>query len=158
MSLSIVFDELKTMSAANISNPICIGTTTIKVDNHDSTSSRGDGSLYQGIINLKRIHRGLNEYGYEPVLRNGKDRGDIGVGRHDDLITLMHHPHLDIGSKDQCQRIETVATTDTATSTDVFCILFFELPRGLTFQIPTGLNHTVYCGLQFFLIRCVDLS
>ena len=101
VGLGIVLDEFQAVLTANLPYPIRIGTAAVEMDNHDGSGTRGDGLLDKGIVNLKRGWRGLYEDGLEAVLGNGENRGDKGIGGHDDFIALLHHPHLDIGSQNQ---------------------------------------------------------
>ena len=55
MSLCIVFYQFKTIALANIANTLRIGTNAIEVDNQQSPCTRGDGTLYLCIVNLKGI-------------------------------------------------------------------------------------------------------
>ena len=119
MGLGIVFNQLEVMAAADIPYPIGIGTTTVKMNDHHGPGSRGDSLFYQAFVDLKGFRIGLHEYRLEAVFGDREDARDIGVGWYDDLITLFHHPHVDIGTENQCQRIQAVGTADTVARTDI---------------------------------------
>ena len=136
MGLGIVLDEFQAVLAANLPYSVRIGTATVEVDYHDSAGTGRDGLLDERIIDLQGIYGGFDKYRSKAIFSNGKDGGDIGVGRHDDLVALLHHAHLLVGSQNQRQRIESVGTTHTMFSTYICRIVLFEPTGGLAFQIP----------------------
>ena len=89
------------MLAANLPYPIRIGTAAVEMDYHDGSGTRGDGLFDKDIVDLERFWRGFYKYGLEAVLGDSEDRGDKGIGRHDDFIACLHHTHLDISSQNQ---------------------------------------------------------
>ena len=91
VGLSIILDEKEVVATADVGNTLCVGTTSIEVDNHHGTGTRRDGLLYQGVVNLESVDTGLHQHGLQPVLSNGEDRSYVGVGRDDDLVALPQH-------------------------------------------------------------------
>ena len=143
MGLGVVFDELQAIIAADIANARGIGTAAIEMDDHDGSGARGDGLFDQRIIDLQGFGRRLDQYRLQAALRDSEYRSDIGICRHDDFIALFHHAHLDIGSQDQSQRIEPVATANAVFSPNIGRISLFETTGIVAFEIPTATQHFV---------------
>ena len=156
MSLGIIFDEFQMMMPADVPNQGSIGATTIEMDNHDSACAWGDGTLYLCIVNLKRIEGRLHENGFQPTLSNSEDRGDVGIGRHDDLIPRLHHAHLDISAKNKGQGIETITATYAETGTDIIGIVLLKAARGLSFQIPSAVEYATDSLTNLCIIQVID--
>ena len=121
-------------------NALRIGTTAIEMDNHHGTGARSDGLLYQGIIYLQGVEAGLHQHRLQTVLGDRKDGGDVGVGRHDDLVTLLQHIIIYVRTEEKCEGIEAVGYADTVLRADELCIFSLETLRSLATQIPAGVN------------------
>ena len=128
---------------ADVSNTLGIGTETIKMDDHYGTSTGGDGLLYEAVVDLEGVRVGLDKHRLETAFSDREDTSDIGIGWHDDLIAGGHHPHLDIGTENKCQSIESVSTADTVARADVVGVMLFELSRGLTPEIPAAMQYLI---------------
>ena len=89
------------------------------------------------------------------VLRDGKDAGDISVGRHDDLIPYPHHTHLDVGSQNQRQRIEAVAASNAMLRADIRGISLLKRSRGLSLEIPPAVEHTTNGRTNLRIVQVV---
>ena len=144
------------MLATDIPYPIGIGATTIKMNNHDGAGARGDGCLYQRIVNLQGIDGWLYQYGGESALCDGEDRCDIGVGRHDDLVALLYNAQFDVGTKDKRKRIETIGATYTILCANILSIVLFKLASGFTFQIPATIQYTTDSRTNLCIVQLVD--
>ena len=141
--LSIVLNEFQTIPGTNLPYPVGIGTTTIEMDYHEGFRPLCDGLLDKRVVDLQSIDGRLDKHRFQAILRDGKNRGDICVGRYDDLIALHHHAQLHIGPEDERQGIEAVATADAVARADILCIMLLKLPRGLSLEIPSALQHLV---------------
>ena len=157
MGLGIVFNQLEMMTTADIPYPIGIGTATVKMNDHHGPGSSGNGLFYQPFVNLKGIGIRLHEYRLEAVFGDREDARDIGVGRHDDLIALFHHTHIDIGAENQCQRIQTVGAADTVARTNIVGIVLFKAPRSLSTQIPPTVEHTADSVANLVIVASIHL-
>jgi hypothetical protein len=143
MRLGVILDKLQTIATAKIPYPIGIGTTAVEMDNHDGTSAGSEGLLNEAVVNLQRRDVGLDENGCETVLGDGKDGGDIGVGRHDDFVAVAQASKFLIGSQDECQRIEAVGATHAVLRSNICSIVFLEASRCLASKVPPTLQHLV---------------
>jgi hypothetical protein len=143
MRLGIVFDKFKAVFLTESPYPISIGTTTIEMNYHDGSGARGDCLLDESVVNLERSDVGLYKNGLETVLRNSEDAGNISIGRYDDFIPLVHDPELLIGSEYECQGIKAIATTYAVPGTDILCIVQLKAFGGLSFKIPSTLQHLI---------------
>ena len=143
MSLGIILNEFQPMLATDIPYPIRIGTASIEMDNHNGTSARGDGLFDEDIVYLERIDVRLYKHRLKAVLCNGEDGSDIGIGWHDDFVTLLHHAHLNISTENQCQGIEAIAATNTIAYTNIVSIGLLEATGIVALQIPTTLQHLI---------------
>ena len=89
MRLSIVLDEQQIVLVAQVAYMLCVGAAAVEVNNHDGACAGCDGLLYQGVVDLQCLGIGLHEDGLQAVVGDGKDAGDVGVGRHDDLVAFV---------------------------------------------------------------------
>ena len=60
------------------------------------------------------------------------------VGRHDDLVALVHHPQFDISTQDEPQRIEAIAAADAVARADIVGIILLEALHGFPLQIASA--------------------
>ena len=149
--LGIVLDEFEVVFPAQLPYPIGIGTAAIEVDNHDGTGARGDGLFDELVVNLQRVDVGLYEDGLETVFRNGKDAGDIGIGRYNDFVALVEDAHLHIGTEDEGEGIEAIATAYAVLGADILGIVLFEATGSLTLEVPPTLQPLVGSMLVGFV-------
>ena len=126
------------------------------MDDHDGLRALRDGLLDEPFVNLQRVDVGLDEHRLQSILGDGKDGSDESIGRHDDLVVRLHHPHLDVCSIDERQRIQPVGHSDAVTRADVPGILLLEGSCGLTLQIPSGAYHIVGSSSNLICILPVD--
>ena len=96
--LCVILNQQQVVPFAQLTDTFCIGTTAIEMHNHDSPSMRSDGLPDLRIINLQGISIWLYKYRLQPIIRDGQDTGNIGIGRHNHLIPLVQQPHLQIGA------------------------------------------------------------
>ena len=151
MRLGIVLDKSEVVATADVPYPIRIGATAVEVDYHHGTGAGRNGLLYLAIVYLERLDVRLYQDGAQSVFGNGQNRGYVGIGRHDDLVALLHGTHFLIGSEDERQGIESVGTTHTMTSADVGSIVFLKLSGSLSLEIPAPTEHTTD-GLPYLLL------
>ena len=111
--------------------------------------------LNKVIVNLQRMDIRLHQHRFEVILSNGKDRGNIRISRYDDLVTLLHHAHLLIGTEDKCQGIESIPTPDAVASADILSIMLFEPLRSISFEIPSTLKHISHSLPHLLLVRSI---
>ena len=89
MCLRIVLDEQQVVLLAQVTYMLCIGAAAVEVNNHDGACAGCDGLLYQGVVDLQCLGIGLHEDGPQAVVGDGKDAGDVGVGRYDDFVAFV---------------------------------------------------------------------
>ena len=141
MSLSVVLDEFKMIFLAQSPNPFRISTATIEMDNHDSLGARGDSLLDERVINQESVETRLYQHRLQAVLRNGENRSDERIGRHDNLVAIAELAHLHICSENQRQSIESISHADAMSRADITGIIVFELLGHLPLEIPAAINH-----------------
>jgi hypothetical protein len=151
MRLSIIFDEFEVVFLAELPYPISIGATAIEMDYHHSSGTLGDSLLDETVVNLKSIDIRFYENRSETILCNGEDAGDIGIGRYDDFVTLLHKSHFLISTEDERECIKSIATTYAMTCTDILGIVLFEATGSLTLEVPPTLQHLVGSMLVGFV-------
>ena len=115
------------------------------MNDHDGARALGEVLLKQRVVNLKGVPSRLNEHRPQPVLADGEDGGNIGVGRHHDLVALTQQSHLQIGAVDERQRIEAVANAYAMARADVRRVFRLEGLHLLTLQEPPRVDHPPYC-------------
>lgn len=76
------------MAMTEIGNLMRHGTTTIEMHQQHSMRAVTDMILKLAVIKLKRINSWFHEYRFQSVFSDGEDRSYIGIGRHDDFITI----------------------------------------------------------------------
>ena len=148
MCLRIVLDEQKVVLVAQVAYMLCIGAAAVEVDDEDGACAGCDGLLYQGVVDLQCLGIGLHEDGFQAVVGDGKDAGDVGVGRYDDLVALVQNSHLDVGTEDEAQGIKAVAAADGMAAADIAGIGLFEAAGLLATEIPSRA-----CGTQHGLLN-----
>ena len=139
MRLRIILNKSEVMALTYIFYLFRIGATAVEVNNHEGSGALGDGWLDEGIVDLEGIDIGLYEDGLQATVGDGEDGGDVGVGGHDDLVTLLHDTHLDVGTEDEFQRIKAVAAADAVAGSDIVGIVLLKLPCSLATQVPAAL-------------------
>ena len=105
MTLCTIFYQLQIVLLTDLTNLISICQTAIKVNNCNSLSLRSDGSLNQVIINLKGIRLRLYKYRHKIILSNCKNSSNICISRHDDFISRLHDPHLNVRTENPYKSI-----------------------------------------------------
>ena len=111
------------------------------MDNGDSLGSGCDQPFDALIIYLQRVGLRLAKDGYQSIFRNRQDRGDIGIGRHNDLIARLHDAHLDIGTEDPDECIKAVGTTDGILGSDKRGVVGFKLFVLLALEVPSPIDN-----------------
>ena len=132
MSLRVVLDEFQAMLPAYLPYPIGIGTATIEVDYHDGTSMRSNSLFYECIIDLERIDIGFDKDRHKVIFRNREYAGNIRIGRHDNLVAILHGTQFLVCTQYQRQCIQSVATTNAVFSTNILGIVLFKTLRSIT--------------------------
>ena len=89
MSLRIILDEYQMTTMTEVGNLLRHGTTTIEMHQQYGTRAVTKMSLKLTVIKFKRINSWFHEYRFQSVFSDGKDRSYIGIGRHDDFITIL---------------------------------------------------------------------
>ena len=140
------------MVVADGGNAVRHGATAIEMDEQDGFCPRRYRTLYKGVIDLQRMDAWLNQYGFEPVLRDRKDRRNVSIGRNDDLVAVLQPSQFFVSSEDERQGIEPVAAADAIRCTDILCVIGFKPPRRFALQIPATLNNLLHGGLYFGLM------
>ena len=111
--------------------------------------------LDEAVVYFQRVDVRLHQYWLQTVLRDSQDRGDISVGRHDDLVALVHQSHLHVSPVYQCQRVQPVADTYTVACANIFGIVLFKSSIRLALQIPTRADHLLYSLLYLVSILLI---
>jgi hypothetical protein len=143
VGLRIILDEFEVVFLAELPYPISIGATAIEMDYHNSSGTLGDSLLDETVVNLKSIDIRFYENRSETILCNGEDAGDIGIGRYDDFVTLLHKSHFLISTEDERECIKSIATTYTMTCADILGIVLLKTAGSLAFEVPPTLQHFV---------------
>ena len=154
MRLGIVLHQLQVIFLANRSNIYIISISSIKMHEQDSLGTLRDGSFYPRTIQIQRVRARLHEDRLQPILRYRQDRSDISVGRHDDLITHLHHAHLNISTEDEGQGIQSIPHAYTLARTNVSGIVFLEVFHLIAEQVPSRIDHPSYRLVNLFGMTC----
>ena len=75
---------------------------------HDAPGFIGDVALDEILVDLQCLWVGFYEDRNQSHTRDGKNGGNIGVGRHQDLITLMELTNSHFSHQNQFESIQSV--------------------------------------------------
>ena len=142
VGLSVVLKEEEVVAAADVGDAGSVRAAAVEMDEHNGSRAWCDGLLDDGIVDLKSVDAWLNENGAKTVLCDGKDGGDVGVGRNDDFVARLHDTQFDVGTENPYQRIQAVGTAYGVFGADKPCIIRFEAFVFLALQVPTAVYHT----------------
>ena len=67
---------------------------SVEVDEHDGSRVRGDGLFDEVVVYLQRVDVRFDENRCQSVFGDGKDGGDKGVCRHDDLVAFLQYTFI----------------------------------------------------------------
>ena len=118
------------MSLADGGDPLRVGTAAIKVYDEDGFGAGGDGLLNQRVVQLQRMNVWLYQHGLQPILGDGQNAGNVGVGWHNDLVAGVHHSEFDISTIDEGERIKSVCHADAVACSDVVGIVGLKVADG----------------------------
>ena len=139
MRLRIILDKFQIETLTDFPYLFRIGAAAVEVNNHEGSGALGDGWLDEGVVDLEGVDVGLYEDGLQATVGDGEDGGDVGVGWHDDLVTLLHDTHLDAGTEDEFQRIKAVAAADAVAGANILGVVLLKLSCSLATQVPAAL-------------------
>ena len=89
-------------------------------------------------------------------MRDGRDRSDEGVCRHDDLVATCHHAEGHVGLEYDVDGIESVANADAELGADEGSVFLLEAEERLTPDIPSGVNDPGDSRLDLLIVEGVD--
>ena len=110
--------------------------------------------LDKAVVYLESVPSRLHKHRLEAVLGNGENGGNVGIGRHYNLVAILQHSHLLVGTKYEGKGIETVAASHAVAGAYIFGKLLAEIVVGGTLQIPAAIDHTCYGSIDFVLMQC----
>ena len=119
---------------------------------------RGVMACYQVGVDVVGGYVGLYQDRLEPVFCHGEYRGDIGVGRHDYLVAVLHYAHLLVGTQNECKGVKSVAATYAVSCSDETGELFAERLVLCSLQIPSVVYNALH-GFAYLaaVLRCNTL-
>ena len=126
MCLSIILHQFEVVLLTEMTNLFRIGTSSIKMHQKDGTGLGRNQILQSTVIQFQCIVARLSQNRHQSVLRQSKDRGDIGISRYDNLVAWLHDAHFDVSSVDPYQRIQAVTTAYTKPTANIFGIVFLK--------------------------------
>ena len=94
---------------------------------HDAPGFIGDVALYEVLVDLQCLWVGFYEDRNQPHTRDGKNGGDIGVGRYQDLIPLVELTNSHFSHQDQLESIQSVTAGNAVFGTDESGIILLKL-------------------------------
>ena len=144
VTLSTILNQLKVVLLADFANLVSICNTTIEVHDRDSLCLRSDGSFNKVVINLKGVWLWLNAHWHEVILSDSKDGCDVCIGRYDNLITWLHHAHLDVRTEDPDEGIKTICATDGVLASDELRVMLLKLLVLLALKVPAIVYYSCY--------------
>ena len=114
------------------------------MDKEYGASTLSDGLLDAVVVNFERVEARLYEHRLQAVFRDGENRGNIGVGRHDDFIAWLHHAHFDVGTINPDERVKAVGATHTMLRADVLGIMLLESLVFFTLKVPARIDDATH--------------
>ena len=152
MTLGTVFHQFQSILSANSLKTLIISQATIEMNYHHPTGTWRNGFLHTGDVNLQILPCRFDKYWDKPIVRNGKDCGDISIGRHYNLIAFMKHSQLLISANNEAQSIKSACYADTMRSANILSISTFEGSNFFPLQKPTGVHYPTDCLIIFILM------
>lgn len=159
MSLRVVLHKLQIVFLAQSANLVGIGASAIEMNYQDSLRALGYCSLNPVVVNLQCLTPWLHEHRHQSVLRDSMYRRYESIGRHNDLISRLHHAELYICTENPNQRVESIAHSDTVFRTDIVGIVPLKLVVFLTAEIPPRVHYAVHRLVQLVgIFLCYSLK
>ena len=153
--LRIVFHNFHPIA---LRQPHCIrrpARRTIEMHHHDRFRARRDFLLRLRKI---KIHRCLVDVGknrHKPIVCDCQNGCHIRVGRHNHLISALHHSHFHIGAENQPQCVQSVAASHCMPCMAQVCQFPFKACRKLSMQIPSIVQYLLPSRPNFIHIRLI---
>ena len=147
VTLGAVFHQLQSVTLTDVAQLVVVGDTPIEVHRHHALGPRRDGLFHLINIQLKMFPCWLYQHGHQLVVGNGQDGGDIGVGRHDDLVAILHHAQFLIAAQDQLQGIQPISHRHAMLRADILGVVVLEGLVLMSLQEPSRLDHSPCSGL-----------
>ena len=94
---------------------------------HDAPGFIGDVALYEVLVDLQCLWVGFYEDWNQSHACDGKNGGNIGVGRHQNLITLVELANSHFSHQDQLERIQSVTAGNAVIGADESSIILLKL-------------------------------
>ena len=111
------------VSLTDFSQLVVIGYPAIKVNGHHASGLGSDVLFYLVDIKFEMLKGGFYKDRNQMVVSDGKDGRDIGVGRNDDLIAVLHDTHFLIAPEDEPQRIQSIGYGNSMLRSDIMGIV-----------------------------------
>ena len=109
------------------------------------------GCVDERVVYLVGLHARFYQYGAQPVLRDGQDRGYVRVGGYYHLVALMQYAHGHVRPEDKGKRVKSIATPYAVGRTYVLGVSLLEGSRGLSPQVAATCHHAGH-GLLYLSI------
>ncbi len=156
--LGIVLDQLQVVFPAQHAYLVGISVTAIEMYYGDGLGAWRDGLLYAVVVNLQRMGLRFHQDRLQPVLGDGEDGGNIGVGRYNDLIAWLHNPHFNVCTEYPDECIEAVGASHTIACPDEIGIMLLKALVLFTLQVPAAVDHAGHGLVYFSTVQKRDMS
>lgn len=141
MCLCVVLEEQQVMLLAETLYRLGHGTSAVQMDCHYRLGAGCKNLMEQTVVYLQSLPSRFYENGLQPAFGDGKNGGDISVGRYNDLVALMQSAQFHFASEHQLQSIQSVSARYAVLCADVLGVSLSKLLVGFALQIPSALHH-----------------
>ena len=126
------------------------------MDYHHRPRLPGQSLFYEPVVNLKGVGRRLHQSGLQSVLADGQDGCDERVGGNDDFVAIPQPSQLLVGTEHEPKGVVAVAAGHAVARADVVGVAGLEVLGGLTLQVPSAPDHSVYSRLYLLSMEGRD--
>ena len=141
MCLCGILDDLEIVLVCPEVDVVHSTDIAVKMNGKHRPSALGEERLHAFDIDEIVAQGGFAKNGLEACLTDGKDGGNEGVGRDDDLVAVGPAKQHFVGAEDECERIKSVAYENAMASAAVFGELLLEESVLFALKIPTAAQY-----------------
>ena len=156
VGLGGVFEQEETALATQLSDRRHISQLSVEMDRQDRLYVRRKRGRELTRAEVAGIFVGLDEHRAETVLRDGEDRGDVGIGRDRDAVAVLEQAEFLPAAEGENERREAVGGADAVRRADPGGELGLEGLHLFAEDIPTRVDDAGRSGLQLSRMPGVD--
>ena len=156
--LRVVFDHFQRVVGGELAEGLAPAHAAVEVNRHDC-AGEGCDIFSEGIgVEVQGDVRRVGEHRFQSAFRNCENRGDIGVGGHNDFIAGRECSRFDIPADNETQSVKTVADADGMAHAGGIGEPLFEFGDLGAAYVASGADHGRYSSPDVGHERPVDFG